>query len=384
MPRSLARGCCRRPRSRSRTSSGVGACGGSRLRRSQTRSGCGALSRTGMPNEPLDSDPHAPLRRERRAAPLGQFDRPRRRGRVDRAHGRRSRRRSARRGAPRGARSRPGGSSRRTVRRVIRVVVLMAASSVRSGCHFGRMDSVVGPTETTVIGRSGQRSRTRRMSARVTREKASSSLGDRQVLAAIGPVEAERGEPAHRPLAAEDGAGEDLVLGLGQLLVGEPLGHDAPVDLGDPAEVGLGLVGLAAQEGEEGARLVVVLVRDARRRRRGRGRPGPSRAASRCGRRGRSPGAARRSGRRSPAAGRRRRRSRSAAGPRRGGSPGTPRCPAAGRPGATPRRLPSRRSAPWPGRRPGPSRSCPRRPARCSPGCTGGRSSRASGRPSGP
>ena len=132
-----------------------------------------------------------------------------------------------------------------------------------SNTSLRRWTSVVGPTETIVIGRRGQRSRTRRRSSRVTRAKASSSVGDGEVLAAVGPVEAERGEPAHRPLARGGRCGRGPCSWPGSARRrSSPSAIARPVDLGDPAEVGLGLAGLAAQEGEEGARLVVVLVRD--------------------------------------------------------------------------------------------------------------------------
>ena len=73
-------------------------------------------------------------------------------------------------------------------------------------------------------------------------------------------MEPQRGEPAHGAFAAQDGAGENLVLGLVELVLGDAAGHHGTVDLGDPAEVRLGLAWLAAQEREERAGLVVILV----------------------------------------------------------------------------------------------------------------------------
>ena len=191
----------------------------------------------------------------------------------------------------------------------------------------------------------------------MTRLKASSSSSTGRYARRYVQWKPERGQPAHRPLAAEHGAGEHLVLGLAQLVLGQPVARSPSVDLGDPAEVGLGLLGLAAQEGEERAGLVVVLVRELGAVGEARDRSGSSRAASRCGRRGWSPAGARRSGRRSRAEARRRRRRRSAAGRRRGGSPGmTPtretawrrgsrRRPASGRSGSGPARPARSKSA---------------------------------------
>ena len=67
-----------------------------------------------------------------------------------------------------------------------------------------------------------------------------------------------------RTLAPEDAPGQDLVLGSGQFLGGHPVGVDGPVDLGHPGEVGLGLLGLAAHEGEDHPGPVVILVADLR------------------------------------------------------------------------------------------------------------------------
>ena len=80
------------------------------------------------------------------------------------------------------------------------------------------------------------------------------------VFVAVGPEESEGGESSHWPFAAEHGAREDFVFGLGQFLVGDTLGKHFSVNVGDSSEVVLGFVGVAAQEGEEGSGLVVVLV----------------------------------------------------------------------------------------------------------------------------
>ena len=126
-----------------------------------------------------------------------------------------------------------------------------------------RCTSVVGPTETMVIGQSGQSASSRRRSSSVTRLKASSSCFDRDVVVPWyiqwKPSEASR--PMGRSLRRTERASTLFLAWISSSSV-RPSRISRSVDLGDPAEVVLGRLGLAAQEGEEGAGLVVVLVGD--------------------------------------------------------------------------------------------------------------------------
>ena len=112
------------------------------------------------------------------------------------------------------------------------------AQSLRAG---GSRSS--GPPRRSRAARAASRASSRRRSFDSDAAVGLELFFDGDIQPAVHPVEPQRRQAAHRPLAAQHRACQDLVLGLVQLVLGHPIADHRFVQLGDPPRLACGRSG---------------------------------------------------------------------------------------------------------------------------------------------